>query len=166
MSPGPSCADLRGCATTDGAYEEGEPVVLESQEQQILEEEQTLREEDTPKTEEGEVPLPVAESEPPADASADEPAEVVVGALRERHEMISTWCPKRSLLRDVELSMSSPGREKGSASRPSCRLCLWSEAKKEWSVAHIEIPRPPVKWKPGGKPMPFKCARQGSRHGT
>ena len=41
-------------------------------------------------------------------------------------------------------------------------------AKQEWSVAHIEIPRPPVKWKPGGKPIPFTVRTPGikARHVT
>ena len=59
-----------GCATTDGAYEEGEPVVIEKEEQEVLLQEQAQKEQDAPKEVEGEVPLAVAESEPPADARA------------------------------------------------------------------------------------------------
>ncbi|MEJ0100403.1 MAG: hypothetical protein WDO12_11980 [Pseudomonadota bacterium] len=31
----------------------------------------------------------------------------------------------------------------------------------EWVIAQVEIPRPPVKWKPGGKPMPFLTLTPG-----
>jgi hypothetical protein len=43
---------------------------------------------------------------------------------------------------------------------------LWSESTSKWTIAHIEIPRPPVKWKPGGKPMPFTVRTPGiqARH--
>ena len=34
-------------------------------------------------------------------------------------------------------------------------FALWSEAKEQWTVAHLELPRPPIKWKPGRKPLKF-----------
>ena len=45
-------------------------------------------------------------------------------------------------------------------------FALWSEAKQEWSIAHIELPRPPIKWKPGGKPLAFRTLTPGiqARH--
>jgi hypothetical protein len=45
-------------------------------------------------------------------------------------------------------------------------FALWSEAKQEWSVAQIELPRPPVRWKPGRKPLPFRTLTPGieARH--
>jgi hypothetical protein len=45
-------------------------------------------------------------------------------------------------------------------------FALWSEAKQEWSVAQIELPRPPVRWKPGRKPLPFRNLTPGieARH--
>ncbi len=45
-------------------------------------------------------------------------------------------------------------------------FALWSESTSKWTIAHIEIPRPPVKWKPGGKPMPFTVRTPGiqARH--
>src|SRR6185295_9987563 len=45
-------------------------------------------------------------------------------------------------------------------------FALWSEMKHEWSVAHIELPRPPIRWKPGRKPLPFRMLTPGidARH--
>jgi len=45
-------------------------------------------------------------------------------------------------------------------------FALWSEAKQEWSVAHIELPRPPIKWKPGRRPLAFRTLTPGiqARH--
>ncbi len=40
-------------------------------------------------------------------------------------------------------------------------FALWSEAKMEWVIAQVEIPRPPVKWKPGGKPLQFLTLTPG-----
>lgn len=36
----------------------------------------------------------------------------------------------------------------------------------EWTLAHVEIPRPPVNWKPGRKPLPFVLRTPGieARH--
>ncbi len=46
-------------------------------------------------------------------------------------------------------------------------FALWSETKQEWSVAHIELPRPPMKWNPnGGSPWLFARSRRVSRRGT
>src|SRR6185437_3096310 len=38
--------------------------------------------------------------------------------------------------------------------------------KQEWSTALIEIPRPPIKWRPGGKPLAFRTLTPGiqARH--
>lgn len=43
---------------------------------------------------------------------------------------------------------------------------MWSEAQKKWTIAHLEIPRPPVKWEPGHGPLPFTVRTPGieARH--
>ena len=153
-----------GCATKGDAYEEGEPVVIEKQEQEVLQEEQVQKEEEAPKEVEGEVPLDVAESEPDAEIS-----EVVVAApVRQRYEVIRDLVSEaRVLLRDVELQyfFTGKGRREALRGRPVA-FALWSENRREWSVAHIEIPRPPVRWKPGGRPMSFIVRTPGiqARH--
>jgi hypothetical protein len=45
-------------------------------------------------------------------------------------------------------------------------FALWSDAKQEWSIAHIELPRPPIKWKPGRRPFAFRSLTPGikARH--
>lgn len=147
-----------GCATQGDAYEEGEPVVIEQKERDVLQEEQTRKEQEPSKEVEGEVPLPVAESEPPAEAASDEPSEVVVAApVRQRYEIIGDLVSEaRILLRDVELQyfFTGKGRREVLRGRPVA-FALWSESRQEWSVVHIEIPRPPVKWRPGGRPLSF-----------
>ena len=157
------------CATTEDGYEEGEPVVIEKAEQEVLLQEHAEKEQDLPKEVEGEVPLAVAESEPPADAATDEPLEVVVEApVRQRYEVIRDLVSEaRVLLRDVELQyfFTGKGRREVLRGRPVA-FALWSEARNEWSIVHIEIPRPPVKWKPGGRPISFIVRTPGiqARH--
>ncbi len=118
---------------------------------------------------EGEVPLEIAESErSEAPAPGDGIEEVVVEATRERHELIMDLVSEaKARLRDVELQYVFTGKAK----RPVLRgrpvaFALWSDAKQEWSIVHIEIPRPPVKWRPGGKPLPFIVRTPGvtARH--
>ena len=108
--------------------------------------------------EKGEIPLVVAESARPRDVSpGKELDEVVVEARRERHEVILDLVSEaKTLLRDVELEyvFTGKGRKEALRGRPVA-FALWSEAKQAWSIVHIEIPRPPVKWKPGRKPLPF-----------
>ncbi|MGB5102028.1 MAG: hypothetical protein WBO04_01750 [Steroidobacteraceae bacterium] len=118
---------------------------------------------------EGEVPLVVAESEHPGNVPpAEELEEVVVEARRDRHEVILDLVSEaKSVLRDVDLKyvFTGKGRREVLRGRPVA-FALWSEAKQEWSVAHIEIPRPLVRWKPGRKPFPFIVRTPGveARH--
>ena len=152
------------CATTGGAVAEEEPV--------------SIAEESAPREvpvaavqqEEGEVPLVVAESEHPESAPAgSELEEVVVEApARTRHEAILDLVTEaKSVLRDIELQyvFTGKGRKEVLRGRPVA-FALWSEERQEWSVAHIEIPRPPIKWKPGRKPLPFIMRTPGieARH--
>jgi hypothetical protein len=73
----------------------------------------------------------------------------------------------KSILRNVELEyvFTGKGRKEVLRGRPVV-FALWSEAKQEWSIVHIEIPRPPVRWKPGRKPFPFSVRTPGveARH--
>jgi hypothetical protein len=153
------------CETTGGVSDEGEPV--------FVEEESAPREAPgAPMTKDGEepeVPLVVAETERPDDVSSGkEIEEVVVEAARERHEVILDLVSEaQSILRGVELEyvFTGKGRKEVLRGRPVA-FALWSETKKEWSIARIEIPRPPVKWKPGRKPFPFSVRTPGieARH--
>jgi len=153
------------CQTTGGVSDEGEPVFVEEK----------LAPQEAPEApmakvaEEGEVPLVVAQSEHPGDVSPDkELEEVVVEAHRDRHDVIFDLVSEaKSLLRDVGLEyvFTGKGRKEVLRGRPVV-FALWSEAKQEWSIVHIEIPRPPVKWKPGRKPLSFIVRTPGveARH--
>jgi len=100
--------------------------------------------------------------------SSEELEAVVVQAPRERHEVILDLVAQaQSLLRNVELQyvFIRKGKREVLRGRPVA-FALWSEAKKRWTIAQIEIPRPPIKWKPGGKPLPFIVRTPGvtARH--
>ena len=45
--------------------------------------------------------------------------------------------------------------------QPQLPRPLWSEEQKNWTVAQVEIPRPPVKWKPGRGKLPFALLTPG-----
>jgi hypothetical protein len=159
-----------GCATTGGADEETEPTVIETATVPSAAAATSIEETDPSATaeskqEEGEVPIVVAESEQPDQA----PEEVVVqGRILKRHETIHDLVAEaQTLLRDVELQYIFTGKGKREVLRGRpVAFALWSEAKQEWSVAHIELPRPPIKWKPGRKPLAFRTLTPGiqARH--
>src|SRR3984957_20187930 len=106
---------------------------------------------------EAEVPAAVAETEqreaPPGTQGL--PELVVEG--RERHLVIRDLVAEgQAQLRDVELQyvFTGKGGREVLRGRPVA-FALWSETQKNWTIAHLEIPRPPVKWKPGRGPLPF-----------
>jgi hypothetical protein len=158
-----------GCAAT-GSTDESEPFVLADE----IPAGEAPQAPEAPEAavgsvqEEGEVPLAVAESETQeAKAPADELNEVVILA-RARHEVIHDFVAEaQSQLRGVELQyvFTGKGSREVLRGRPVA-FALWNEAKEEWTVAQIEIPRPPVKWKPGGKPLQFAVRTPGiqARH--
>ncbi|MFL6606489.1 MAG: hypothetical protein ACJ8R9_34890 [Steroidobacteraceae bacterium] len=152
-----------GCATRGGATEEIEPTLIDAELAPPAAEPAPTAE-GSSKQEEGEVPLAVAESEQPEKA----PKEVVVQGSRDRHDTIHGLVAEaQTLLRDVELQYVFTGKGKNQVLRGRpVAFALWSETKQEWSVAHIELPRPPIKWKPGGKPLAFRTLTPGiqARH--
>src|SRR5882724_4263029 len=125
-----------GCATNGADSEGAEPVVvgdesLTREEQKILAQDSLAPEKAAPTRDEGEVPIAVAESEPPVDVSPTKLPEVIVaGRVPERHEVISIHVSEaRELLRDVELEYVFTGKGKGEVlrGRPVV-FALWSEA--------------------------------------
>jgi hypothetical protein len=157
------------CTATGGAIREVEPPVI-GEEIVLREEPERPQDPVNPVEGEEEVPLAVVESEPrDTPRAADELAEVIVKArVRQRHEAIRDLVSEaQSLLRDVELQyvFTRKGRKEVLRGRPVA-FALWSEAKQQWTIAHLEIPRPPVKWRPGGRPIPFTLRTPGikARH--
>lgn len=167
-----SCALFTGCATTDAGGEEAEPILVPD-EPGAGDASAAVSEpaaEEASSAEEKEVPAAVAESEPVEDASPpEELAEIVVQArVRGRHEQIRDLVAEaRAMLRDVELryAFTGKGRRETLRGRPVV-FALWSESAKQWTIAHIEIPRPPIKWRPGGRPLRFTVHTPGvtARH--
>jgi hypothetical protein len=160
------------CSSTRGSVEEGEPVA--PIEEVAAPKETVVAQASEPEAQdpdqEGEVSIAVAESEPREDVRpVEELAEAVVEARPlERHEVIRDLVTEaRTLLRDVELQyfFRGKGKKETLRGRPVA-FALWSETKKEWIVAHVEIPRPPIKWKPGRKPLSFVLRTPGlaARH--
>lgn len=158
-----------GCATTDGATYENEPTLIDAERTPPAEaaasmEGTTPLAEGGSKQEEGEVPFAVAESEQPNEA----PKEVVVRGSGNRREVIHNLVTEaQTLLHDVELQYVFTGKGKNQVLRGRpVAFALWSDAKQQWSVAHIELPRPPIKWKPGRKPLAFRILTPGiqARH--
>jgi len=115
-----------------------------------------------------EVPAAVAESEqrePPRKAG-DQPEVVVEG--RERHLIIRDLVAEgQAKLRNVNLQYAfiNKGGREVLRGRPVV-FALWSEAQKSWTIAQLEIPSPPVKWKPGRGALPFTVRTPGieARH--
>jgi len=166
-----------GCATTGDATYEPEPTVIDAPPAAPIEAAAPIEEKAADagsKQEEGEVPLAVAESEHTDQAPKDEapkdqsPREVVVHGSRNRDEAIHDLVAEgQTRLRDVELHYVFTGKGKNQVLRGRpVAFALWSETKQEWSIAYIELPRPPIKWKPGGKPLAFRNLTPGieARH--
>lgn len=163
------------CGTNGGALEEPEPILIGPEPVISGDDFPSLSQETpgSPKAQEGvegEVPVAVAETErPQAPAADDDPLEeVVVEAPRERHAVIRDLVAEaQARLRDVELQyfFTGKGRREVLRGRPVA-FALWSDEKRDWTIAHIEIPRPPVKWKPGKKALPFLVRTPGvtARH--
>jgi hypothetical protein len=160
---------LAGCATTGGGGEEEDPTLIESAPETPAEETATVTAEDPKpqeesKQEEGEVPIAVAESEQADDVMA----EVVVQGRVLRHEVIHNLVTEaQELLQDFDLEyvLTGKGRRRALRGRPVA-FALWSEDRQQWTIAQLEIPRPPVRWKPGRKPLKFRMITPGieARH--
>jgi hypothetical protein len=159
-----------GCTTTKGSNYEIEPPVVDSERAAPAAAAPAATDETVTdsgsKQEEGEVPLAVAKSEQPEPAQA--PREVIVQGSRSRDEAIHDFVAEaQTRLRDVELQYVFTGKGKNQVLRGRpVAFALWSETRQEWTIAFIELPRPPIKWKPGGKPLAFRTLTPGiqARH--
>jgi hypothetical protein len=160
-----------GCATAPEVPEEADTEIGYDQIQAEAGEEDQAAPEDKA-AEEEELPAAAAAvttGESGAPAAADELTEILVEApQRARHEVIRDLMTEaRSLLKDVELTYAFTGRGRREVLRGRpVAFALWSEQRMQWTVAHLEIPRPPVKWRPGGRPMRFLVRTPGvtARH--
>jgi len=158
-----------GCATTSVVDEESDPTVFEPAPAAPAEVVASDADGDgtaESKQQEGEVPIAVAEA---AAEPATDMAEVVVQSrIQTRHEVIHDLVTEgQALLRDFELKyvLTGKGKRQQLRGRPVA-FALWSEARQDWTVAQVELPRPPIKWKPGRKPLAFKSLTPGiqARH--
>ncbi len=165
---------LSGCATTGEEPDEPEPTYVPADEPSVTEPPPSVVEvpEQAPETAVAPeaAPSPEAEpAEPPIEVPAAEDGlpEVVVAAPS-RDEMIRDLVTEaRALLARERLQyvILRNGRRETLRGRPVA-FALWNEATQQWKVAHIEIPRPPVTWRPGGRPLRFTVRTPGvnARH--
>jgi len=115
-----------------------------------------------------EVPVAVAESEKPEapPKPGDLPELIVKGRTRDLviRDLVAEG---QAQLRDVELQYVFTGKAGHEVMRGRpVAFALWSETQKKWTIAQLEIPRPPVKWKPGRGELPFTVLTPGidARH--
>jgi hypothetical protein len=157
------------CASSGGRIEaEDDPTLIE--ETVTAPQVQKLPMPVSPAKDEGEpeVPAVVAESEQhEAPPKTQNLPELVVQA-RERHVVIRDLVAEgQAQLRDVQLQyvFTGKGGREVLRGRPVA-FALWSESHQNWTIAHVEIPRPPVTWKPGHGPLPFVVRTPGieARH--
>jgi prolyl oligopeptidase len=157
---------ISACSTLEGGPTEPEVPFLgdEAPEPQDPESaEQTEEELDLPAPE-GEVPLSVAESEQPQLTAPPIELDAIVVTMRREEQIRDLVSQARKLLEDYELEyvFTGKGRNETLRGRPVA-FALWSESEQDWTIAKIEIPKPPVRWKPGGKPIKFSLLTPGIR---
>jgi prolyl oligopeptidase len=155
---------VAACATLQGAPEEAE-APFESIEAAEPEQPESPESEDAgPEAEssEGEVPLSVAESEPPEVTSPGVQLDAIVVSVTREDQIRDLVSQARELLENHELQyvFTGKGRSETLRGRPVA-FALWSESKQDWTIARIEIPKPPIRWKPGGKPIKFTLLTPG-----
>ena len=146
------------CTTLQGEPDEGEAPFVSTEAPGPQEPESPEQEEAAPEVQatEGEVPLSVAESEPPEVSAPEIELDAIIVTFRREEQIRDLVSQARELLEDYELEYVFTGKKKNETLRGRpVAFALWSEESQEWTVARLEIPRPPVSWKPGGKPLKF-----------
>jgi hypothetical protein len=156
------------CASMEGVPEEGEAVYVGEETEGLLEPEPSPGEENPSDAQvpEGEVPLAVAESEPLIESGAPILLDEITVTIQRHEEIRNLVSEARALLQDFELEYVLTGKGKNRKKNEVLRgrpvaFALWSESSEEWTIAQVEIPRPPVTWKPGGKPLRFTLHTPG-----
>jgi hypothetical protein len=152
------------CTALQGAPDEGEAPFVSTGAIDPQEPEFPGEEEAAPETQatEGEVPLSVAESEPPEITAPGVELDAIVVTFRREEQIRDLVSQARELLEDHELEYVFTGKTKNETLRGRpVAFALWSESEQDWIVAQLEIPRPPVTWKPGSRPLKFTLLTAG-----
>src|SRR5688572_17107286 len=152
------------CTTLQGEPSEGEAPFVSTETQGLQEPEPPEQEEAAPEAPaaECEVPLSVAESETPEISAPEVELDAIVVTFRREEQIRDLVSQARELLEDHELEYVFTGRKRNETLRGRpVAFALWSESEQDWTVARIEIPRPPVSWKPGRKPLKFTLLTPG-----
>lgn len=92
----------------------------------------------------------------------DELAEVVVYASPRAQAIRNLVDEASLLLQGVELDyvFTGTGRNELLRGRPVA-FALWSDRTLDWTIARVEIPRPPIRWRPGRAPLPIRSLTPG-----
>jgi hypothetical protein len=110
-----------------------------------------------------EVPLAVLAPRPePAPGTVPAADEVLIQASSPARKILDRVAEAQQRLRDVELqyAFTGSGEHAQLRGRPVV-FAAWSEMRREWVIIHVEIPRPPLRWKPGRRPLPFTVRTPG-----
>jgi hypothetical protein len=166
-----ACLHLAACATPPAAMEEDDdppmelvPVAVEAPASQALAQVPAAAR----PGDEGEVPLAVLEPRP-GDAGRPVPNdnEIVIQGDARSVRIRNFVAEAQARLREVELKFSFTGNGARAQLRGRpVAYAAWSELRQEWVVVQVEIPRPPVRWRPGRRPLPFTVLTPGikARH--
>ena len=152
------------CSTLQDTSGEAEAPFLSAEAPVPQDQEVPEQAEETPEAQatEGEVPLSVAESEPAEVTAPPFELDAIIVTMRREDQIRDLVSQARELLEDHELEYVFTGKKKNETLRGRpVAFALWSESEQDWTVARIEIPRPPVSWKPGGKPLKFTLLTPG-----
>jgi hypothetical protein len=155
---------VAACSTLQDTTGEAEAPFSSAEAAESQDQESTEHEKDAAEAQatEGEVPLSVAESEAPEVTAPPVELDAIVVTVRREEQIRDLVSQARELLEDYELEyvFTGKGRKETLRGRPVA-FALWSESEQDWTIARIEIPRPPVSWKPGGKPIKFTLLTPG-----
>src|SRR5688500_15490646 len=152
------------CSTLQDTSDEPEAPFVSAETPVPQDQEGPEQAEDAPEAQatEGEVPLSVAESELPEVTAPPVELDAIIVTMRREDQIRDLVSQARALLEDYELEYVFTGKKKNETLRGRpVAFALWSESEQDWTVAKIEIPRPPVSWKPGGKPLKFTLLTPG-----
>ena len=157
------------CTTLQGEPGEGEASFESMEAPESQEPESPEPEEAAPEAlgTEGEVPLSVAESEPPEIAAPAVELDAIVVSVTREDQIRDLVSQARELLEDHELQyvFTGKGRSETLRGRPVA-FALWSEKNQDWTVARIEIPARRYAGSRAASPSSSPCSPRASRRST
>jgi hypothetical protein len=163
------CLCASACVTRPAAIEEADDPPIEVLAPAVLPDAPVAAPAGVTRAEEADdVPLAVLVPHPePAPGAVPGADEVVIQASSPARKILDRVSEAEQRLRDVELQYAFSGSgERASLRGRPVAFAAWSEMRREWVIIQVEIPRPPLRWKPGRRPLPFTVRTPGieARH--